>query len=81
MNEAEFLLTPAEAAKLCKLRVSWIYERTRKDAIPLRRFGKYTRIPREELLKWVELGCPANWREMLATREEGGPDSGATEEK
>ena len=71
MNEAELLLTPAEAAKLLKIPLSWIYERTRKDAIPLHRLGKYTRIPREGLLKWAALGCPENWREALAALQEG----------
>jgi len=48
------LLTPQAAAELLKVPVSFVYERTRRDAIPLRRVGKYIRIPRSELLTWVD---------------------------
>jgi excisionase family DNA binding protein len=64
MDETETLLTPPEAAKLLRVPVSWIYERTRRDAIPLRRLGKYTRIPQGALLQWVEHGCPERWEEL-----------------
>lgn len=46
------LLTPQEAADVLKVPVCFIYERTRKNAIPLRRYGKYVRIPKDELLAW-----------------------------
>ena len=47
------LLTPPQAAALLQVPVSFIYERTRRNAIPLRRVGKYVRLPREELMEWV----------------------------
>ena len=48
------LLTPQAAADLLKVPVSFVYDRTRRGAIPLRRVGKYVRIPRAELLAWVD---------------------------
>lgn len=47
------LLTPHEAAELLKVPVSFIYDRTRQNTIPLRRVGKYIRIPKDELEAWV----------------------------
>jgi excisionase family DNA binding protein len=55
-------LTPQEAADLLQVPVSFIYDRTRRNAIPLRRIGKYVRIPQDELLQWVD---------RLATKEQG----------
>ena len=52
-NNDEFL-TPQAAAELLKVPVSFIYERTRRNAIPLRRIGKYVRIPKGELLAWAD---------------------------
>lgn len=54
MSDTTELLTPQEAAALLKVPVCFIYERTRKDAIPLRRYGRYVRIPKDELLAWGE---------------------------
>lgn len=54
MSDTTELLTPQEAAALLKVKESFIYERTRKNAIPLRRYGKYVRIPKDELLAWGE---------------------------
>jgi excisionase family DNA binding protein len=50
----EELLTPQAAAELLHVPVSFIYERTRRNAIPLRRIGKYVRIPKAELLAWLD---------------------------
>jgi excisionase family DNA binding protein len=55
MSDAE-LLTPQQAADVLKVPVCFIYERTRKNAIPLRRYGKYVRIPKDELLAWGKRG-------------------------
>lgn len=52
MSDVAELLTPQEAANVLKVPICFIYERTRKNAIPLRRFGKYVRIPKDELLAW-----------------------------
>lgn len=54
MSDVSELLTPQEAAALLKVSVCFIYERTRKNALPLRRYGKYVRIPKDELLAWGE---------------------------
>jgi hypothetical protein len=39
---------PQAAAKLC-LAPKWLYERTRKNAVPYRRLGKYVRFSEEDL--------------------------------
>jgi excisionase family DNA binding protein len=47
------LLTLEETAALLKVPKSWIYERTRKGAIPHLKLGKYLRFPLAELLLWI----------------------------
>ena len=56
MSDTSELLTPQEAAAILKVPVCFVYERTRKNAIPLRRYGKYVRIPKDELLAWGKQG-------------------------
>jgi excisionase family DNA binding protein len=41
--------TVDEAAARLGLRPSWLYERTRRKAIPHRRLGKYVRFTEEDL--------------------------------
>ena len=41
--------TVEEAAARLGLRVSWLYERTRRKAIPHRRLGKYVRFTEDDL--------------------------------
>lgn len=53
MQENE-LLTPQEVAKILQVPVSWVYERTRSRIIPVRKLGRYVRIPRNELEEWIE---------------------------
>ena len=48
------LLTLEEAAALLKVPKSWIYERTRKGAIPHLKLGKYLRFPLADLLQWID---------------------------
>jgi excisionase family DNA binding protein len=48
------LLTVREAAALLKVPKSWVYERTRTRSIPVRKLGRLVRIPRDELMAWVE---------------------------
>ena len=48
------LLTVREAADYLRVPVSWVYERTRTRSIPVRKIGRHVRIPREELLAWIE---------------------------
>jgi excisionase family DNA binding protein len=48
------LLTVEEAADYLRVPRSWVYERTRSHAIPLRKLGRHVRIPRNEFLAWIE---------------------------
>ena len=52
--ELDEFLTVDEAAAVLKVPKSWVYERTRTRAIPVRKLGRHVRIPRGELLAWVE---------------------------
>jgi excisionase family DNA binding protein len=47
-------LTIEEAAELLRVKVSWLYERTRLNEIPHTKLGKYLRFDRDELMAWVE---------------------------
>lgn len=53
-SEMQELLTPREAAEYLSVPLSWIYERTRSRAIPIRKLGRHVRIPRGEFLAWIE---------------------------
>tara|TARA_B100001559_G_C15879317_1_gene340052 strand:- start:112 stop:306 length:195 start_codon:yes stop_codon:yes gene_type:complete len=48
------LLTVQEAAVLLKVAPSWIYERTRLRKMPMRKLGGHVRIPKAELLRWID---------------------------
>ncbi len=51
------LLTPQEAADLLRVRVSWIYNHSRRRShqpIPCLKLGKYLRFRSSELMRWVE---------------------------
>ena len=48
------LLTVQEAATLLKVAPSWIYERTRLRKMPMRKLGGHVRIPKAELLRWID---------------------------
>lgn len=54
LDELEDLLTVNEVADYLKVPVSWVYERTRTRALPVRKLGRHVRIPREEFLVWIE---------------------------
>ena len=45
----KLFFTVEEAAERLGLRPSWLYERTRRKAIPHRRLGKYVRFTEEDL--------------------------------
>ena len=55
------LLTVRETAQILKVPISWVYERTRNKAIPVRKLGRHVRIPRSELMAWIEREgqCPS----------------------
>ncbi|PWU23512.1 MAG: DNA-binding protein [Candidatus Rokuibacteriota bacterium] len=46
-------LTIHEAADLLRVKVSWLYERTRTNSVPHVKLGKYLRFDRDELIAWV----------------------------
>jgi excisionase family DNA binding protein len=43
------LCTVTQAAEILGLPTSWLYERTRKDAIPYHKLGKYIRFTASDL--------------------------------
>lgn len=45
------LFTIKEAAEVLKIPASWLYERTRRNAIPCHRLGKYLRFTEDDLAK------------------------------
>ena len=47
------LFTIKEAAEVLKLPKSWLYQRTRRNAIPCRRLGKYVRFTQDDLGKII----------------------------
>lgn len=57
------LYTVEEIAAFLEVPPSWVYDRTRRGAIPVRRVGKYCRFDISEVDAWNKSGCPANWRE------------------
>ena len=54
METTNDLLTVEEAANYLRVPISWVYERTRTRSIPVRKLGRHVRIPRSELLAWIE---------------------------
>ena len=41
----------------CKnFRLSWIYEQTRREALPMAKFGNHVRIPRDKFLDYLRNG-------------------------
>ena len=50
------LLTVQEVAEMCKVPVSWVYERTRlsgSERIPCLKLGKYLRFEAAEVRNWL----------------------------
>ena len=51
------LLTVAEVARLLKVPISWVYERTRRqgiDRLPHFKLGNYLRFSEREIVAWLE---------------------------
>jgi excisionase family DNA binding protein len=48
-----------EAARVLDVPRSWLYDRTRRNAVPCVWFGKYVRFDLEQLLEWAKTGCHA----------------------
>jgi excisionase family DNA binding protein len=49
----EPLMTPAEAAQLLRVRVSWIYDAVRDGRLPCLRVGRHIRFTRPILEQWL----------------------------
>jgi excisionase family DNA binding protein len=53
----ERLLTPEEAAEVLRVKVSWLYQHTRRrsqDRIPFVRVGRYLRFREQDLVAYIE---------------------------
>jgi excisionase family DNA binding protein len=55
-DNAVRLLTIKEAAEILRIPISWLYERTRRNAIPYRRIGKYVRFTQDDLKEIISSG-------------------------
>jgi excisionase family DNA binding protein len=56
-NSHDELLTVAEIARLLRVSVSWVYERTRLRGVarlPHFRLGKYLRFSEREVWEWLQ---------------------------
>jgi excisionase family DNA binding protein len=58
------LMTAAEVAELLGVPITWVYEQSRRGAIPTVTLGRYRRYRREAIERWVEEleGYPAAHR-------------------
>jgi excisionase family DNA binding protein len=69
-------LTIQEAADLLRVRVSWLYERTRTNAVPHVKLGKYLRFDRDELLAWARsFGRDGAGRDPLRRADARAPET------
>ena len=51
------LLTPVEAAEILRVKLSWLYQHTRRrsqDRIPFVKVGRYLRFREQDLLAYIE---------------------------
>lgn len=55
------LYTVQEAAETLRLPATWLYERTRKDAIPHHKMGKYIRFTEEDIAAIIEMCSKGAW--------------------
>ena len=54
-DNAVRLFTIKEAAEVLRIPISWLYERTRRNAIPYRRIGKYVRFTQDDLKEIISV--------------------------
>ena len=54
MQDQPYLFTVPEAARHLGLKRSKVYDMAKRGEIPTIRFGRYVRIPRQALEKWVD---------------------------
>ena len=53
----EHLLTPEEAAAILRVKLSWLYQHTRRrsqDRIPFVKIGRYLRFREQDLVAYIE---------------------------
>jgi excisionase family DNA binding protein len=53
----DHLLTPEEAAEILRVKLSWLYQHTRRrsqDRIPFVKVGRYLRFREQDLLAYIE---------------------------
>jgi excisionase family DNA binding protein len=48
------LLTAAAVARLLDVPTGWVYEQSRRGAIPTVALGRYRRFRRDAILRWIE---------------------------
>lgn len=60
MSDQPYLLRVPEAAQLLGLKKSKVYDMAKRRQIPTVMFGRYVRIPRKELERWVDEQVAAN---------------------
>ena len=65
------LFTIKEAAEVLRIPISWLHERTRRNAIPYRRIGKYVRFTQDELKEIASSGAQSRPRQRGAIIRRG----------
>ncbi len=53
----DHLLTPEEAAEILRVKLSWLYQHTRRksqDRIPFVKVGRYLRFREQDLVAYIE---------------------------
>ena len=57
IKSSEHLLTPEEAAEILRVKLSWLYQHTRRrtqDRIPFLKIGRYLRFREQDLAAYIE---------------------------
>jgi excisionase family DNA binding protein len=57
IKSSEPLLTPEEAAEILRVKLSWLYQHTRRrtqDRIPFVKIGRYLRFREQDLVAYIE---------------------------
>ena len=65
------LYTVTQVAKVLHLPTTWIYERTRKNAIPYHKFGKYIRFTTSDLSEILVICSRGPRSEMIQVGKSG----------
>jgi excisionase family DNA binding protein len=64
------LFTVQEAAEMLRLPVTWLYERTRRDAVPHHKLGKYIRFTESDLSAIINLCSKGAFDNTPESRQE-----------